>query len=49
VFGRPKGMRRSYKQWEEDNLPAQVVFEILPASNKTRNEMEAMDFKFCFY
>lgn len=49
VFGRPKGMRRSYKQWEEDNLPAQVVFEILSPSNKTRDGMEAMDFKFCFY
>lgn len=29
VFGRPKGHRGSYKQWEEDNIPPQVVFEIL--------------------
>lgn len=49
VFGRPKGMRRSYKQWQENNLPAQVVFEILSASNKTRDGLEDMDFKFQFY
>ncbi len=28
VFGRPKGYRGSYKQWEEGNIPPQVVFEI---------------------
>ncbi len=28
VFGRPKGHRLSYLQWQEDNLPPQVVFEI---------------------
>jgi Uma2 family endonuclease len=49
VFGRPKGMRRSYRQWVEDNKPAQVVFEILSASNKTRLGEEAMDVKFGFY
>jgi Uma2 family endonuclease len=49
VFGRPKGARRSYKQWQEDNTPAQVVFEILSASNKTRDGLEAMDFKLLFY
>jgi Uma2 family endonuclease len=49
VFGRPKGMRRSYQQWKENNLPAQVVFEILSASNKTREGLEAMEFKFQFY
>jgi Uma2 family endonuclease len=35
VFGRPKGDRGSYKQWEEDNIPPQVVFEILSPSNTT--------------
>ena len=36
VFGRPKGDRGSYKQWEEDNIPPQVVFEILsPGNNNT--------------
>ncbi len=49
VFGRPKGMRRSYKQWNEANLAPQVVFEILSASNKTREGIEAMMFKFDFY
>ncbi len=29
VFGRPKGDRGSYKQWLEDNIPPQVVFEII--------------------
>ncbi|UKO96964.1 Uma2 family endonuclease [Nostoc sp. UHCC 0870] len=36
VFDRPKGDRGSYKQWEEDNIPPQVVFEILSPGNKTK-------------
>ncbi|MBW4475759.1 MAG: Uma2 family endonuclease [Tolypothrix brevis GSE-NOS-MK-07-07A] len=36
VFGRPKGKRGSYKQWQEDNIPPQVVFEILSPGNKTK-------------
>ena len=40
VLGRPAGDRRSYKQWEEDNIPPQVVFEILSPSN-TAKEMAA--------
>jgi Uma2 family endonuclease len=39
VFGRPKGDRGSYKQWQEDNIPPQVVFEILSPGN-TEGEME---------
>ena len=39
VFGRPKGDRGSYKQWEEANIPPQVVFEILSPGN-TEGEME---------
>jgi len=35
VFGRPKGDRGSYKQWEENNIAPQVVFEILSPSNKS--------------
>ncbi|WP_442861098.1 Uma2 family endonuclease [Calothrix sp. NIES-3974] len=38
VFGRPKGDRGSYKQWEENNIPVQVVFEILSPGN-TLKEM----------
>ncbi|OBU77888.1 hypothetical protein A9P98_01640 [Cylindrospermopsis raciborskii CS-505] len=45
VFGRPKGHRGSYQQWEEDNIPPQVVFEILSPSN---NNTE-MDRKKLFY
>src|ERR1700733_10791007 len=33
VFGRPPGYRRSYKQWEEDGIAPQVVFEVLSPSN----------------
>jgi Uma2 family endonuclease len=39
VFGRPKGDRVSYKQWLEDNIAPQVVFEILSPGN-TEGEME---------
>jgi len=40
VFGRPPGDRGSYKQWEEDNIAPQVVFEILSPSN-SNSEMLA--------
>src|SRR5262245_12149911 len=29
VFGRPKGDRPSYKQWEEGGVPMTVLFEVL--------------------
>jgi len=45
AFGRPKGDRGSYKQWEEENIPPQVVFEILSPGNK-RAEMNR---KLLFY
>ncbi|MBI4670282.1 MAG: Uma2 family endonuclease [Chloroflexi bacterium] len=38
VFGRPKGDRGSYLQWLEDDIPPQVVFEILSPGN-TFSEM----------
>ncbi|WP_017659560.1 Uma2 family endonuclease [Baaleninema simplex] len=38
ALGRPAGYRGSYKQWQEDNIAPQVVFEILSPSN-TRREM----------
>jgi Uma2 family endonuclease len=34
AFGRPKGDRGSYKQWEENHIAPQVVFEILSPSNR---------------
>jgi Uma2 family endonuclease len=45
VFGRPKGYRGSYKQWDEDGIAPQVVFEVLSPNNRVR-EMVA---KFQFY
>jgi Uma2 family endonuclease len=38
AFGRPKGERGSYQQWKEENIPPQVVFEILSPGN-TQTEM----------
>jgi Uma2 family endonuclease len=38
VFGRPKGDRGSYKQWEENGLAPQVVFEVLSPGN-TKKEL----------
>ena len=38
VFGRPPGYRGSYRQWQEDGLAPQVVFEVLSPGN-TRTEM----------
>jgi hypothetical protein len=38
IFGRPKQKRGSYLQWKEDNIPPQVVFEIISPGN-TANEM----------
>ena len=35
VFGRPKGDRGSYKQWEEDGIAPQVVWEVLSPGNTT--------------
>ena len=33
AFGRPKGDRDSYKQWEEGGIAPQVVFEVASPSN----------------
>jgi Uma2 family endonuclease len=45
VLERPKGDRGSYRQWEEANIPPQVVFEVLSPGN-TLTEMAK---KFQFY
>ncbi|MGK7893880.1 MAG: Uma2 family endonuclease [Xenococcus sp. (in: cyanobacteria)] len=45
VFGRPKGDRGSYQQWKENNIPPQVVFEIISPGN-TQKEMNK---KLLFY
>ena len=38
AIGRPRGARKSYKQWLEDDIAPQVVFEFLSESN-TPQEM----------
>ena len=45
AFGRPKGDRGAYLQWEEGNIAPQVVFEILSPGN-SNDEMRK---KFKFY
>jgi len=45
AFGRPKGHRGSYRQWEENHIAPQVVFEVLSPGNRA-GEMKK---KFGFY
>lgn len=45
AFGRPKGYRGSYKQWEEGGIAPQVVFEVLSPGNRAPAMLE----KFRFY
>ncbi len=45
AFGRPKGDRGSYKQWEEGGIPLTVVFEVLSPNNSF---LEMID-KHAFY
>lgn len=45
IFGRTKGYRGSYKQWEEGGIAPQVVFEILSPANRPKE----MGRKLAFY
>jgi Uma2 family endonuclease len=45
AFGRPKGYRGSYRQWEEGGVAPQVVFEVLSPGNR----LAEMTRKFRFY
>ncbi len=45
AFGRPKGRRGSYKQWEEGGVAPQVVFEIQSPGNRFGEMLR----KFRFY
>ena len=45
AFGRPKGYRGSYKQWEEGGIAPQVVFEVLSPGNRAGK----MSKRFKFY
>lgn len=40
AFGRPKGYRGSYKQWEEGGIAPQVVFEVLSPNNRWSEMMD---------
>lgn len=44
VFGRPKGDRGSYQQWQENNIPPQVVFEILSPGNRLTEMLNKLKF-----
>ncbi len=44
AFGRPKGDRGSYKQWEEENIAPQVVFEILSPGNRLKEMTKKLHF-----
>jgi hypothetical protein len=44
VFGRPKGYRGSYKQWEEDGIAPQVVFEVRSPANGFKEMLEKLAF-----
>ncbi len=44
AFRRPKGYRGSYKQWEEDGIAPQVVFEILSPGNRPAELVEKLKF-----
>lgn len=44
VIGRPKGHRGSYRQWEEEGIAPQVVFEIWSPGNRARDKEEKLEF-----
>lgn len=44
VFGRPKGHRGSYKQWEEEGIAPHVVFEVLSPGNRAGEMLRKQQF-----
>ena len=44
VFGRPKGDRGSYQQWQENNIAPQVVVEILSPGNRLTEMLNKLRF-----
>jgi Uma2 family endonuclease len=44
AFGRPKGYRGSYKQWEEAGIAPHVVFEVLSPGNRPDDLARKFDF-----
>ena len=48
VFGRPKGDRGSYLQWEEDHIAPQVTFEVLSPGNRAGDLINKFQFYECY-
>jgi Uma2 family endonuclease len=44
VFGRPKGDRGSYRQWEEGGIVPQVVFEVHSPANSFKEMLKKLEF-----
>ncbi len=44
VLNHPAGPRDSYKQWQENNRPPNVVFEFISKSNTADEMMDKLDF-----
>jgi Uma2 family endonuclease len=44
VFGRPKGDRPSYRQWEEGGVPMTVVFETISPGNTGEELIDKLEF-----
>jgi len=44
VFGRPKGYRGSYRQWEEGGISPQVVFEVISPGNSVLELLRKLRF-----
>lgn len=44
ALDRPKGKRGSYRQWQENNQPPQVVFEILSPGNTMKEMVKKLKF-----
>jgi Uma2 family endonuclease len=44
AFGRPKGERGSYRQWEENGIAPQIVFEVLSPGNRFGEMLRKRDF-----
>ncbi|NET37925.1 MAG: Uma2 family endonuclease [Cyanothece sp. SIO1E1] len=44
ALGRPQSDRRSYKQWQENNIAPQVVFEIRSTCNTTKEMAKKLEF-----
>lgn len=44
ALGRPKGERGSYRQWQEEQIPPQVVFEVLSPGNTLKEMAKKLKF-----